>query len=76
LLSDSIGTLDLKGIEGWNTGIEQMNAMASLYASGTKAISARSVNAEDINKVTGYTPYKTGDGTACRRQSGHDIPYI
>ena len=52
-----IGTLKLEGKEGYNTGISQLNEMCKQY--GTNA---RSIKVEDINRVTGYDPNKTGDG--------------
>ena len=55
-----IGTLQLSGKEGYNTGISKLNEMCKQY--GTNA---RSIKVEDINRVTGYNPSSTGDGKAC-----------
>ena len=52
-----IGTLQLSGKEGYNTGVTQLNNMCKPY--GTNA---RSIKIEDINRVTGYDPNKPGDG--------------
>ena len=52
-----IGTLQLSGKAEYNTGVTQLDNMCKLY--GTKA---RSIKVEDINRVTGYDPNKTGDG--------------
>ena len=52
-----IGTLQLSGKSGYNTGVSQLNNMCAKY--GTNA---RSIKVEDINRVTGYDPNKTGDG--------------
>ena len=52
-----IGTLQLSGKEGYNTGISKLNEMCKPY--GTNA---RSIKVEDINRVTGYDPNNTGDG--------------
>ena len=52
-----IGTLPLSGKEGYNTGVAQLDNMCKPY--GTNA---RSIKVEDINRVTGYDPNKTGDG--------------
>ena len=53
-----VGTLQLSGKDGYNTGVSQLNTMCAQY--GTNA---RSIKVEDINRVTGYDPNKTGDGT-------------
>ena len=52
-----IGTLELSGKAGYNTGVTQLDNMCKPY--GTNA---RSIKVEDINRVTGYDPNKTGDG--------------
>ena len=52
-----IGTLKLEGKAGYNTGVTQLDNMCKPY--GTNA---RSIKVEDINRVTGYDPNKTGDG--------------
>ena len=54
--TEDIGTLTLNGKEGYNTGISQLDEMCASY--GTNA---RSVTVEDINRVTGYDPNKTGN---------------
>ena len=53
-----VGTLQLSGKDGYNTGISQLNTMCAKY--GTNA---RSIKVEDINRVTGYDPTNQGDGT-------------
>ncbi len=63
-----VGTLTLSGKEGYNTGISQLNAMCEKY--GTNA---RSVTVEDINRVTGYDPTNTGDGT--KYEAGNTYEY-
>ena len=55
--TSNIGTLQLSGKSGYNTGITQLDNMCKPY--GTNA---RSIKVEDINRVTGYDPNKTGDG--------------
>lgn len=52
-----VGTLQLSGKDGYNTGISQLNTMCAQY--GTNA---RSIKVEDINRVTGYDPTNQGDG--------------
>ena len=61
-----IGTLKLEGKDVYNTGISQLEEMCKAY--GTNA---RSIKVEDINRVTGYNPSRTGDGNKfCVRQWG------
>ena len=67
LISDSIGTLTLQGREGYNNAITLLDGLAANYAGGTKAVSARSIRVEDINKITGFNPYKTGNGEVWRK---------
>ena len=52
-----VGTLQLSGKDGYNTGVSKLNAMCAKY--GTNA---RSITVEDINRVTGYDPTNQGDG--------------
>ena len=52
-----VGTLQLSGKDGYNTGISQLNTICAQY--GTNA---RSIKVEDINRVTGYDPTNQGDG--------------
>ena len=54
----NVGTLELSGEEGYNTGVSKLNELCTKY--GTNA---RSITVEDINKVTGYDPKNQGDGT-------------
>jgi len=71
LISDNVADLSLQGKEGYTTGITQMNSIASVYATGTKAVSSRSVNVDDINKLLGYNPYKGNpDGSVYQSQTG------
>lgn len=49
--------LYLKGEDGYIHGEEQLNEMCnSLYGKGKHAIGARSLNTDDINKLTNYDP--------------------
>ena len=52
----NIGTLNLTGKEGYNTGVKQLDDMCKPY--GTNA---RSIKVEDINRVTGFNP-NSGNG--------------
>ena len=53
-----VGTLQLSGKDGYNTGVSKLNTMCAQYGRN-----ARSVKVEDINRVTGYDPTNQGDGT-------------
>lgn len=43
-----------------------MKNICEIYGHGTGAISVRSMTIEDMNKITGYDPTNTGDGTFFR----------
>ena len=59
--------LSLIGEKGYCYGIEEMENICKIYGYGTGAISARSITVEDINKITGYDPMNTGDGTVYKK---------
>ncbi len=50
----------LRGIAGYNYGESELNKVCSVYGSGYGATGARSVNVDDINKITGYNPNNVG----------------
>ena len=52
--------LKLDGQEGYQNAEEELNRVCSLYGKGKYAENARSINMEDINKITGYDPKHTG----------------
>ena len=58
----TIGNLSLKGQKGYVYGIDELNAISSIYSNGKGAESAKSVTVEDINEITKYNPELTGDG--------------
>ena len=63
--TDPIKTTDnndfaLRGIAGYIYGIEELNKICSLFGKGYGATGARSVNIEDVNKITGYNPKNIG----------------
>ena len=55
--SGFVGTLELLGKYGYTSGVRRLNAMCEPY--GTNA---RSINVDDINRITGYDPNNPGDG--------------
>lgn len=60
--TEDIGTKEIKGVNGYFNGINVLNDMCAVYGFGKGANGARSVNVNDINRVTGYSPEKTGNG--------------
>ena len=68
--------VELKGREGYTNGVEILNNVArkytnSIYADGN----ARSINVDDINRITGYNPETAGFGTNKLWQYGNEISY-
>ena len=65
LISDDVTSekIYLVGKESWLYGPDELSRMCdNLYGKGTYSSGARSINVDDINKITGYNPEKTGDG--------------
>ena len=50
----------LRGIAGYNYGEQELNKVCSVFGSGYGATGARSVNVDDVNKITGYNPNNEG----------------
>ena len=50
----------LRGIAGYNYGEQELNKVCSIFGSGYGATGARSVNVDDVNKITGYNPNNVG----------------
>ena len=48
----------LRGAEALNYGIAELNEISKIYGNGEHATGARSIKAEDVNKITGYNPLK------------------
>ena len=77
----------LKGQSGYENGVEELNRICSIYGTGQGATGARSVNVEDIDRITGYNPNnigvkdpnKTGSGTKYQANKideyGNDVKY-
>ena len=55
----STGTT-LSGANGYNNGVTTLNSVCEGYVNENDAISARSINVDDIDKITGYNPEHTG----------------
>lgn len=59
LVSDSdIETMVLTGTDGYLNGKTYLDDLCAFYGNGDKAIKARNITVEDINRVTGYDPMK------------------
>ena len=50
----------LRGIAGYNYGEQELNKVCSVFGSGYGATGARSVDVDDVNKITGYNPNNVG----------------
>lgn len=59
---NSVGNLSLRGAKGYIYGIDELNAICTIYGNGKGAESSKSVTVEDINELTKYNPKLTGDG--------------
>lgn len=53
---------ELKGLSGYLYGEDELNNACEIFGAGKGAVKAKSIAMEDINKITGYNPMKTGDG--------------
>lgn len=69
----------LRGIAGYNYGEQELNKVCSVFGSGYGATGARSVNVDDINKITGYNPNNVGkydpEQKTTGTKYGKDQPY-
>ena len=61
--------LKLQSGSGYENGIEEMENISEIYGHGTGALYARTMTIEDVNKITGYDPLNTGDGTIFREET-------
>ena len=61
--------LTLYGQSGYQNGIEEIENICEIYGHGTGASYARAMKIEDINKITGYDPMNTGNGTVFRKDT-------
>lgn len=60
---------------GYQYWIDVLDKICSLYGHGKYADSARSIRAEDINKITGYKPEIVQYGKGTMKEYGLDITY-
>ena len=50
----------LRGIAGYTYGESELDKVCSIFGSGYGATGARSVDVDDVNKITGYNPNNVG----------------
>ncbi len=50
----------LRGQEGYQNGVDELEKICAIYGNGQGATGARSITVEDINKITGYNPNNVG----------------
>ena len=70
----------LNGKVGYENGIEELNKICAIYGEGLGAKEARSINVDDVNKITGYNPnnigvkdpMQTGSGIKCYQGKVHE----
>ena len=65
----------LKGQNGYVNGITELNKISAIYGKGKYAKSARSVNVDDVNKITGYVDNVYNAGTSNVDQTGNQVTY-
>lgn len=77
--ASSVGSLTFKGQKAFVYGPDELNAIAAIYGQGKGATSARSINVDDVNSITGYDPANTGTGAACDAgtiyEYGNEVTY-
>ena len=65
----------LKGQDGYVNGVTELNKISAIYGKGKYAKSARSVNVDDVNKITGYVDNVFRAGTSKVGQTGNQVTY-
>ena len=65
----------LEGQEGVKNGIDELDRICSIYGNGEGATGARSINVDDINKITGYNPEEAKYGAGQLYEYGNKITY-
>lgn len=56
----SSSNTELIGVSGYNNLITALDSICAEYVNINQAVSARCINVDDINKITGYNPEHTG----------------
>ncbi len=71
----SNGYFYLKGQNGYVNGVKELKNISAIYGKGKYAKSARSVNVDDVNKITGYVDNVYNAGTSNVDQTGNQVTY-
>ena len=71
----SNGYFYLKGQNGYVNGVKELKNISAIYGKGKYAKSARSVNVDDVNKITGYVDNVYNAGTSNVEQTGNQVTY-
>ena len=71
----SNGYFYLKVQNGYVNGVTELNKISAIYGKGKYAKSARSVNVDDVNKITGYVDNVYNAGTSNVEQTGNQVTY-
>ena len=71
----SDGEFYLKGQNGYVNGVKELKNISAIYGKGKYAKSARSVNVDDVNKITGYVDNVYNAGTSNVDQTGNQVTY-
>lgn len=65
----------LRGQTGAEWGVKELNDICAIYGEGNGASGARSINADDINKITGYDPETAQYGDGQIYEYGNEVTY-
>ena len=68
-------TIELSGKDGYTGGVETLNTAAAKYSDGDLADSVRTIDVDDINRVTGYDPATAGYGSGNVGEYGDQVTY-
>ena len=65
----------LQGQTGYANGMEELDAISSLYGQGKGASGARSMKVEDVNKIVGYDPETANWESGQTQAYGNQVTY-
>ena len=65
----------IHGNDGYANGVNELNKISSIFGKGKYAKSAKSVNIDDINKITGYVDNSYNLNTENVNQTGNSVTY-
>ena len=68
-------TVALSGKDGYTGGVATLNTAAAKYSDGDLADSVRTIDVDDINRVTGYDPATAGYGSGNVNEYGNQVTY-